>query len=457
VVCAATAILMLDIAVVNTALPSIGADLHTGIGGLQWVVDAYTLALASVVLTAGSLADRFGRRKVFAAGLVVFSAASAACAAATSIALLEAARAVQGLGAATLFATSLALLADAFPSQRERAGALAAYGATIGASFAVGPAVGGALTTGLGWRWVFLVNVPIGAAALVATLRQVRESRDPAAPRVDVPGLVTLTAGLFLLVLGLLRGNDDGWGSAPIVGALGGAAALLAAFVVVEKRSSSPMLPLHLLRSASFTGAQLTAFAISGSFFAIYLYCSLYLQNVLGLSAIDSGLVFVPSTLVMVGVSGFTAKLNERVHPGVLIAVGLTLVAAGMVLLTAAQTDSSWTVLLPGITVALVGTGLFNPSVSAVALSSVPPQQSGLAAGINDTFRQAGISVGVAALGALIPAGDLLRGGSPTDYVDGMHTALLAGAALAAAGAIAGALLIRKRVAAPGAVALEAA
>jgi predicted MFS family arabinose efflux permease len=241
------------------------------------------------------------------------------------------------------------------------------------------------------------------------------------------------------------------------VGALGAAGALLAAFVVVEKRSSSPMLPLHLLRSASFTGAQLTAFAISGSFFAIYLYCSLYLQNVLGLSAIDSGLVFVPSTLVMVGVSGFTAKLNERVHPGVLIAVGLTLVAAGMVLLTAAQTDSSWTVLLPGITVALVGTGLFNPSVSAVALSSVPPQQSGLAAGINDTFRQAGISVGVAALGALIPAGDLLRGGSPTDYVDGMHTALLAGAALAAAGAIAGALLIRKRVAAPGAVALETA
>ncbi len=458
VVCAATAILMLDIAVVNTALPSIGADLHTGIGGLQWVVDAYTLALASVVLTAGSLADRFGRRKVFASGLVVFSLASALCAAAGSIEMLEVARAVQGLGAAILFATSLALLADAFPSERERAGALAAYGATIGASFAVGPAVGGALTTGLGWRWVFLVNVPIGAAALLATLRQVRESRDPAATGVDLPGLATLTSGLFLLVLGLLRGNDEGWGSAPIVAALGGAAALLAAFVLIEHRSKAPMLPLKLLRSAPFTGAQLTAFAISGSFFAIYLYCSLYLQSVLGLSAIESGLVFVPSTLVMVVVSGFTAKLNERVHPGVLIAAGLTLVAAGMAMLTVAQTDSSWTVLLPGITVALIGTGLFNPSVSAVALSSVPAEQSGLAAGINDTFRQAGISVGVAALGALIPAGDLLRGGSPTDYVNGMHTALLAGAALAAAGAIAGALLIRKRAAtAPSAVALEAA
>ena len=185
VVCTATAILMLDIAVVNTALPSIGEDLNTGIGGLQWVVDAYTLALAAVVLTAGSLADRFGRRRVFASGLVVFTVASGACAAAGSIELLDAARAVQGLGAAILFATSLALLADAFPSERERTGALAAYGATIGASFAIGPAVGGALTTALDWRWVFLVNIPIGIAALAVTLREVRESRDPRAPRVD--------------------------------------------------------------------------------------------------------------------------------------------------------------------------------------------------------------------------------------------------------------------------------
>ena len=217
------------------------------------------------------------------------------------------------------------------------------------------------------------------------------------------------------------------------------------------------MLPLQLLRSREFTGAQLTAFAISGSFFAIYLYCSIYLQNVLGLSAIEAGLVFVPSTLVMVVVSGATAQLNQRVHPGVLISGGLLLVAAGMAMLTVAEVDSSWTALLPGITVALIGTGLFNPSVSAVALNSVPAEQSGLAAGINDTFRQAGIAIGVAALGALIPTGDLLRGGSATDYVDGMHTALLAGAGLAAAGAIAGALLIRRRAAeAPANVVLAA-
>jgi EmrB/QacA subfamily drug resistance transporter len=457
VVCTATAILMLDIAVVNTALPSIGAELDAGIGGLQWVVDAYTLALAAVVLTAGSLADRFGRRRVFAYGLVVFTAASALCAAAGTIDMLVAARAVQGLGAAILFATSLALLADAFPSPRERTGALAAYGATIGASFAIGPAVGGALTTALDWRWVFLVNLPIGIAALVATLREVRESRDPRAPRVDVPGLMTLTGGLFLLVLGLLRGNEDGWGSPVIIAELSGAVALLAAFVAIEARSSHPMLPLGLLRSRAFTGAQLTAFAISGSFFAIYLYCSIYLQSVIGLSALEAGLVFVPSTLVMVVVSGATAQLGQRVHPGVLISGGLLLVAVGMALMTLAQVDSSWTAMVPGITIALIGTGLFNPSVSAVALESVPAEQSGLAAGINDTFRQAGISVGVAALGALIPAGDLLRGGSAAEYVDGMHTAMLAGAGLAAAGAIAGALLITRRSTAPAKLALDAA
>src|SRR6188472_1462029 len=214
VVCAATAMLMLDIAVVNTALSRIADDLDTGLSGLQWVVDAYTLALASTVLTAGSLADRFGRRRLFSAGLVVFTLSSAACAAATDIVFLDAARAVQGIGAAVMFAVSLAILANAFPDAKERAGALAAYGATIGGTFALGPLVGGALTTGLDWEWIFLINLPLGAACLWITLRQVRESRDPAAQPVDWPGQIVLIGGLFLLVFALLRGNDKGWGSA---------------------------------------------------------------------------------------------------------------------------------------------------------------------------------------------------------------------------------------------------
>src|ERR687887_1709544 len=238
VVCAATAMLMLDIAVVNTALSRIADALDTGRGGLQGVVDAYTLPLASVVLTAGALADRFGRRRLFIIGLVVFTASSAACAAAPDIVFLDIAPALQGLGGAVMFAVSLAILADAFPNPRERAGALAAYGATIGATFAVGPLVGGALTSGLDWQWIFLINIPLGAACLWVTRSYVRESRDPAHPPVDWTGQVALIGGLFLLVLALLRGNDQGWGSTAIVAELAGAAALLVAFLAIEARST---------------------------------------------------------------------------------------------------------------------------------------------------------------------------------------------------------------------------
>jgi EmrB/QacA subfamily drug resistance transporter len=442
VVCAATAMLMLDIAVVNTALSRIAEDLGAGLSGLQWTVDAYTLAIATTVLTAGSLADRLGRRRLFTIGLAIFTASSAICAAASDITMLNTARAVQGIGGAILFAVSLALLANAFPQARERAGALAAYGATIGGSFAIGPLVGGALTSGLDWQWIFLINVPLGAVCLWITRAKVQESRDPHARGIDWYGQGTLTAGLFLLVLALLRGNEDGWGSTLIVSSLIGAAVFLTAFAAIESRSSKPMFPLRLFRNPSFTGAQVAAFAISASFFAIFLYTTLYLQQVLGLSAIEAGLVYLPGTVIMFLVSGATSALGERVSSRTMVAFGLALVSVGMGLMTLAGTDSSWAIVLPGAIVAMIGTGLFNPAVTAVALGSVPGDQSGLAAGVNDTFRQAGIAVGVAALGALIPAQDAF-GGSAQAYVDGLHDALWAGAALAAAGAIAVAALIR--------------
>jgi EmrB/QacA subfamily drug resistance transporter len=445
VVCLATAMLMLDIAVVNTALPKIASSLDAGISGLQWVVDAYTLALAAVVLTSGSIADRFGRRRVFAGGLVLFTGASLWCAVAQDIVMLDAARAVQGVGGAILFATSLALLADAYPNARERAGALAAYGATIGASFAVGPAVGGALTSGLGWRSVFYVNVPVGLAVVAATYRWVRESRDPKARRIDWAGQGALIGGLFLLVLALLRGNGDGWGSPAIVAELAGAVALLAAFVAIEARVKEPMLPLGLFKIKEFSGAQVAAFAISASFFALFFYTTLYLQQILHLSAIKAGLVYLPATALIFVVSGASAKLLEKVSAGALIAVGLALVAVGLGLGLLATATSSWVMLLPSLLVAGLGTGLFNPAVSAVALGSAPPEQSGLAAGVNDTFRQAGIAVGVALFGALIPAEVALGGGSAESFVDGMHKALIVGAVLAAIGAIASARLIAVR------------
>jgi EmrB/QacA subfamily drug resistance transporter len=397
------------------------------------------------VLTAGALADRLGRRRTFAAGLAIFTASSLACALSSSIEFLNIARAAQGVGAAIMFAVSLALLAHAFPGTVERTKALAAYGATIGASFAVGPAIGGALTSGLDWQWIFLINIPIGIACLAITLTRVAESRDPRPRGIDWPGQLTLASGLFLLVLGLLRGNDDGWTSTAIVLELSGAAVLLAAFVAIERRVREPMFPLSLFRRPDFTGAQLSAFAISASFFAIFLYVTLYLQQILGLSAIEAGLVYIPGTLIMFVVSGATASIGTKVHPGTLISVGLLLVAAGMALMLLAGESSSWTVALPGSIVAMIGTGLFNPAVSAVALGSVPAEQSGLAAGVNDTFRQAGIAVGVAALGALVPAEAALGGGSPAAYVDGLHEAALAGAGLALLGAIAAFVLIRPR------------
>jgi predicted MFS family arabinose efflux permease len=262
---------------------------------------------------------------------------------------------------------------------------------------------------------------------------------------VDAPGLVTLTGGLFLLVFALLRGNEEGWGSGPIVASFGGAAALLCAFLAIEARVAQPMLPLRFFRNPAFSGAQVTAFGISASLFAMWLYMTLYLQQILGLSAIEAGLVYVPGTLLNFFVAGSMASVGQRVSPRVLVAAGLALVGAGQALFTLTAVDSSWWLFLPGLLVAMVGTGMVNPTVSQVALSSAPPEQAGLAAGVNDMFRQAGIAVGVAALGALVPAGAALGDGSPQSYVDGFHDALWVGAVLALAAAAASALLIRGR------------
>ena len=447
VVSIATAMLMLDIAVVNTAISDMGKDLGTDLDGLKWVVDAYTLALAAVVLTTGSLADRLGRRKVFAAGMIVFTISSAAAAAATDITMLNIVRAVQGLGAAAMFATSMALLAHEFPQAQERAKALGVYGATIGASFAFGPLVGGGLTSAFGWRSIFIINIPIGIAALAITKKYVRESRDPQPRRIDWAGQTTLTAGLFLLVLALLRGNDIGWGSTEIVTELSASAVLIALFVLIESRVKDPMLPLGFFRIPSFTGAQIAAFSISASLFAVYIYATIYMQQVLGLSAIEAGLAYLPGTILNAATSGITAGMAEKgkLSSRVAVSLGLAMVATGLLLMTAADANSSWLAIQPGLLIAMIGTGMFNPAVIGVALGSVSEDQSGLAAGVNDTARQAGIAVGVAALGALIPT-QALATGDVTSYVGGLHDALVVGGALAAVGAIASAYLIRSKV-----------
>ena len=397
----ATFMLLLDITVVNTALPSIARDLHAGFNDLQWVIDAYTLVLAAVVLTMGSLSDRFGRRRLFGIGLAIFSLASLAAGLANDPTVLNLSRAVQGIGGAAMFAVSLALIAQEFPPGRERGTAMGVYGATIGISVAIGPLAGGAITDGLGWRWVFFLNVPIGLAALAVTYLRLRESRDPNATRIDWLGLITLSGGLFMLVLALLRGNDDGWGSTSIVALLVGAAVLLAAFIEVERRVAQPMLPLGLFKRRAFTGVQLAAFAVSVSLFALFLYLTLFLQDYLHLSPLQAGLRYLPITIASFLAAPVAGALLSRIQARVLMALGLLGTGVGLILMTGLNASSTWTALLPGFILAGLGVGLLNPVIADVALSVVPKERSGMAAGINDTFRQVGVAVGVAAWGAV--------------------------------------------------------
>ena len=402
-VCAATFMLLLDITVVNVALPSIREDLGSSFEDLQWVVDAYALTLAAFVLTAGSLADRLGRRRVFLFGLAVFTAASAACALAASPLMLNVARAVQGIGGAVMFAVSLALLAQEFRGE-ERGRATAIYGATIGAAVAAGPLVGGALTEGLGWEWIFWINVPLGLAAMALTVTQVGESRDPAPRGIDWFGLVSFSIANGLLVFALLRGNDAGWGSTLVVGCLSGAAALLVAFVLAQARVRDPMLPLDHFRNRSFTAAQIGAFAISGSMFALFLYITLYVQNIIGHDALEAGLIYLPSTVVTLLASGATAAAMGRVPLRFVLGAGLALTGIGLLAMSGRSEGDEWIALLPGFLISGVGVGLTNPVLANIALSTVPDEQSGVASGINDTFRQVGVATGVAALGALLLA-----------------------------------------------------
>jgi EmrB/QacA subfamily drug resistance transporter len=279
--------------------------------------------------------------------------------------------------------------------------AMGIYGASIGVSVAVGPLIGGLLTDGLGWQSVFLVNVPVGIATVAITYWKLRESRDPNASRIDWGGVVTFSGALLVLVLALVRGNDEGWDSPTIVSLLAAAAVLFAAFVAIERRVDEPMLPLGLFRRRAFTGVQIAAFAVSASMFSLFLYLTLYLQNFLGFSAIDAGLRYLPITVgafVLAPISGMAlAKVQARY----LMAGGLGLTGVGLLLMGGLNVDSDWTALLAGFVVAGIGVGLLNPVVADVALSVVPKERSGMAAGINDTFRQVGVAVGVAAWGAI--------------------------------------------------------
>ena len=399
-VCVATFMLLLDITVVNVALPDLQRDLGASFEDLQWVIDAYTLSLAALMVTTGVMADRYGRRRLFEIGLVIFTVASLLCALAPGALELNLARALQGVGGAIMFATGLALIATVFFG-RERGTALGIWGATIGGAVAIGPLVGGALTDSLGWEWVFLINVPIGIACVVISRLKVEESRNEHAHAIDWTGTVLFSAGLFLLVYGLIRGNAQGWGSAATLLELGGAAVLLIAFVLVERRAREPMVDLSLFRNRTFTGGSLVAFGLSASMFAMFLYLTLYIQNGLGYDPLETGLRFLPITLVSFFIAPIAGIVMHRVAPNVQLGTGMALVGVGLFLMSGIDPRDDWTTLLAGFIVAGAGIGMVNVVISGVAVGVVPPARSGMASGINSTFRQVGIATGIAALGVV--------------------------------------------------------
>jgi EmrB/QacA subfamily drug resistance transporter len=444
-VCLGTFMLLLDITIVIVALPDVRTSLHAGFSDVQWTIDAYSLSLAALLLPMGSLADLFGRRRLFAIGLVVFTVGSLLCGVAQSPLMLILSRAGQGIGGAIVFATSLALLAQTFHG-KQRGTAFGIWGAVAGVSTALGPVLGGLLTSGLSWRWIFLVNLPVGIAALAITLTRVQESRPPHARRVDVAGFLVFTVGLVSLVFGLIESSERGWGDTVVV-AFVLAAVLLAAFPVVEKLQDQPMFDLSLFRKPTFVGGSIAAFGMNGSLYAMFLYLILYFQEVLHYDALQSGLRLV----VITGATLFTAipagRLSAHVPVRWLIGPGLLLVGGGLLLMRGIDAGSSWTHLIPGFVVAGLGSGLVNAPLASTAVGVVEPRNAGMASGINTTFRQVGIATSIAALGSIFAT--KMHGATAADsasrYVAGIDELLLITALLAFASGIAALLLIRQR------------
>jgi EmrB/QacA subfamily drug resistance transporter len=440
IVCVAIFMLLLDITVVNVALPSIQRDLHTSLTDLEWVVDAYALMLASCTLNAGSLGDLLGRKRVFISGVGVFTVASLLCGIASSPLLLNLARGLQGVGGAIMFSVSLAILTQEFHG-RERGTAFGIWGATVGAAVAIGPLVGGALTEWAGWRWIFFVNIPIGAACIAGAWAYLHESRDEAHGGFDWLGFAFLTGGLFSLVLALLRGESWGWGSGKTLGFFVAAVVLLFAFAAAELKQESPMFELALFRKPSFTGAQIVAFTISSSMFAMFLFLTLYIQGQLHYSPIQAGLRFLPLSLISFVVAPIAGRLSTRIPVRILFGVGMVLVGAALLLMHGLTPSSRWTHLLPGFIVGGIGVGLVNAPLASTAVGVVEPRRAGMASGINNTFRQVGIATGIAGLGAIFQ--HKLNGTDRVAFVSGLNTILLVGAIFAFFGAVAGLALVR--------------
>ncbi|MFG2044237.1 MFS transporter [Dactylosporangium sp. NPDC048998] len=398
-----TFMLLVDVTIVTVALPAVARDLDATLGGLQWVLDGYALALAAVLLASGALADRHGRRRVYLGGTVVFALASLLCALAPNAGLLVAARFLQGLGGAAMLATTVAILSVAYTG-RDRGVAFGIWGAVNGAAAAAGPIAGGLLTEHLGWRWIFLVNLPVSVLALWFTLRGVTESRGRADACLDLPGTVTFTISAAAVTFALIRGGDAGWTSASTLTVFGVAAAALVAFIAIERRTAHPMLDLRLFSLArpSFAVLMTAAVLAQAAAFAYLPFTTVWLQQFLGKGPVEAGLLgALPMSAASFLVGGAGGRLFQRIAPRWTIGLGLILIGAGALLQARLTPTSTGTALIPGLVVVGLGVAAVLPTMASAALAAVPHERSGMAGGAVNTFRQLGFALGVAVFGSI--------------------------------------------------------
>jgi EmrB/QacA subfamily drug resistance transporter len=451
VLCLASLMIVLDVTIVNVALPSIREDLGFSETSLAWVVNAYLLTYGGFLLLGGRLGDLFGPRRLFVAGISLFTVASLANGLAGSQEMLIAARAVQGLGGAVASAVSLSLMMGLFTEPAERAKAMGLFGFVVAGGGSIGVLLGGILVNSLDWHWIFLVNVPIGVLVVFLAQRLLPADRLPAQrARVDVAGAVTVTGALMLAVYAIVNGNQVGWTSARTLGLLGAAAALLIAFLVVETRVSAPLVPLRLFRLRNVATSNVVGVLWAAAMFAWFFLSALYLQLVLDYSPLQVGLAFLPANLIMGAFSlGLSAKLVMKYGIRLPLATGLLLAAAGMALFARAPVDGSFLVdVLPSMILLGFGAGMaFNPVLLA-AMSDVSPEESGLASGLVNTAFMMGGALGLAVLASIASARTDALGGvrSLEALVGGYHVAFIAGAVFAALAAAVGGMLLRENV-----------
>jgi len=442
---AAAFMVALDNLVVTTALPSIREHLHAGLEGLEWTVNAYTLTFAVLLLPAAALGDRLGRRRVFLAGLALFTFASAAAALSTNAEMLIIARALQGIGGAAVMPLSLTLLSASVPAHR-RGAALGVWGAASGLAVALGPVVGGAVTQGASWEFIFWLNVPIGLLLLPVARRVLAEQAGPT-KHLDLPGLLLVSGGLFGIVFGIVRGNGHGWTSTQVLASFVAGVLLVGAFLVRENRTAEPMLPLRLFRSRAFSAVNVAALLMSFGMFGSVFLLSQFLQTAMGYSPLAAGLRTLPWTAMPVLVAPIAGPLSDRIGGKPLLAAGLALQTAGLAWIAVlTSTSVTYTSLIPAFILSGIGMGLFFVPVATVVFGSVGPDEQGVASGANNSFRELGGTMGVAVLGSVFSAAGSFA--TPAAFVNGLRPALVVGTVVLALGAVAALLIPGRRPAA---------